>query len=211
MMASEFSGLNLACSPASVIPQGPGFEDVNYQSCAIAGSVSGSLAVYGDDYIAAQFGYYYSHIWRNFGILLLFSVVFILFAAVFSEVLEWNLGGGGALHYKKMSSTLKRQPQSGIDEEEKQVDIDSRRPSYSNFTLDNNSGVQVNLETSTSTFTWEDLTYTIPYDGSSKVLLNKVSGYCAPGKMTALVGSSGAGKTTRKSFLHSHHLEWGHV
>jgi len=58
--------------------------------------------------------------------------------------------------------------------------------------------VPVNLAASQSTFTWKDVSYIIPYAGGTKTLLNNVSGYCAPGEMTALVGSSGAGKTTRE-------------
>jgi ABC-type multidrug transport system ATPase subunit len=49
-----------------------------------------------------------------------------------------------------------------------------------------------------SVFTWKDLTYTV---ANNKVLLNKVSGYCKAGTLTALMGSSGAGKTTLMDVL----------
>lgn len=38
-----------------------------------------------------------------------------------------------------------------------------------------------------STFTWKDLDYTVQYEGKDKQLLNKVSGYCKAGTLTALV------------------------
>lgn len=46
------------------------------------------------------------------------------------------------------------------------------------------------------TFTWEDVNYTVPVFGSHVRLLKNVHGYVKPGTMTALMGSSGAGKTT---------------
>jgi len=52
-----------------------------------------------------------------------------------------------------------------------------------------------------STFTWKDLTYTVKADGGDKNLLNNVYGYCKAGTLTALMGSSGAGKTTLMDVL----------
>lgn len=44
-------------------------------------------------------------------------------------------------------------------------------------------------------FTWQHLYYTIPIGHrKTRQLLDDVSGYVAPGKLTALVGESGAGK-----------------
>ena len=49
---------------------------------------------------------------------------------------------------------------------------------------------------SESIFTWRDVEYTVPYLGGERKLLNKVNGYAKPGVMVALMGASGAGKTT---------------
>ena len=47
----------------------------------------------------------------------------------------------------------------------------------------------------TDTFSWEGLNYTVPIGGGEeRKLLNDVSGYVVPGKLTALMGESGAGK-----------------
>lgn len=45
-------------------------------------------------------------------------------------------------------------------------------------------------------FTWTDVEYSVPYEGSYRKLLNNVHGYVKPGVMIALMGASGAGKTT---------------
>lgn len=52
-----------------------------------------------------------------------------------------------------------------------------------------------------SVFTWKDLSYFVQAGGKSIQLLDKVSGYCKAGTLTALMGSSGAGKTTLMDVL----------
>ncbi len=46
----------------------------------------------------------------------------------------------------------------------------------------------------TDVFSWQHLTYTVPVADGKRRLLNGVSGFVAPGKLTALMGESGAGK-----------------
>ena len=46
----------------------------------------------------------------------------------------------------------------------------------------------------TKTFSWRHLNYTVSVSGERRLLLNDISGFVAPGKLTALMGESGAGK-----------------
>ena len=56
-------------------------------------------------------------------------------------------------------------------------------------------------ERMTDTFSWEGLSYTVPIGGGEeRRLLNDVSGYVVPGKLTALMGESGAGKVRPPHF-----------
>ncbi len=50
-------------------------------------------------------------------------------------------------------------------------------------------------------FSWFGLNYTVSLPMGQRVLLDNVMGYVAPGKMTALMGESGAGKVGNHVFL----------
>ena len=45
-------------------------------------------------------------------------------------------------------------------------------------------------------FTWQEVSYTIPIGDGKRKLLDDISGYAVPGKLTALMGESGAGKVS---------------
>ena len=56
--------------------------------------------------------------------------------------------------------------------------------------------VRVAVRSNTLPFTpvsllFRDIKYIVPVDGGERTLLNGVSGYCLPGTLTALMGSSG--------------------
>lgn len=142
------------------------------------------------------------NVWRNFGILILFTIAFIGLAAWFAELFEWSGDTNRVVEYKPTFRTLFDAVRVSRDEEEKPVEIDHEViPSPADTARRKSSANLKDLAYGKSTFSWHDVKYSIPYRDGSRTLLNNVSGYCTPGTMTALVGSSGAGKTTRTFYL----------
>ncbi|KAL4923788.1 putative ABC multidrug transporter [Aspergillus undulatus] len=191
MMAAEFHNTNFTCSPASVVPSGPGYTDIAYQTCGYAGSQIGTTIVNGDDYLAVKYGFYFSHVWRNFGILCLFTVAFVAGTCVLSEILEWEPGSAGPIQYKK-SRNRSSMIAKANDEEGRPVQVDETKPAPSD--LENQSSQA--LIATKSSFSWDNLELFVQVEKEERKLLDGVSGYCKPGTLTALVGASGAGKST---------------
>lgn len=65
LISNEFHGLHGTCS--SLLPSGPGYENVTLsnQVCGVLGSQPGLDTVDGDLFIGLNYGYSYSHLWRN--------------------------------------------------------------------------------------------------------------------------------------------------
>jgi ABC-type multidrug transport system ATPase subunit len=207
LLSNEIFDQQLACAPSQLVPQGPGI-DPQYQGCAIAGASTGSTNVRGSDYLAVQYDYSRSNLWRNFGALVAFGILYVLVTVLATETVSFGAGGGGALLFKK-SRRVKKHVEAEVApvDEEKAARSDAaigRSGSASSDTRNGESPAPLSEEDrsmeqlvkSDSVFTWRDLEYTVPYLGGQKKLLNKVSGYAKPGVMVALMGASGAGKST---------------
>lgn len=204
ILSNEIAGRTMPCAPSQLVPQGPGALP-DYQGCAINGAAVNAHQVTGSDYLEAKYNYSRSNLWRNFGVIIAFGVLYILVTVAATAAINFNEGGGGALIFKK-SKKSQKQTQSAVpppDEESGPGNENVRSGSSSTMVADNNSspgdtseGVLEQLSESKSIFTWRDLEYTVPYMGGERKILNKVSGYAKPGVMVALMGASGAGKTT---------------
>lgn len=191
----------MACAPSNLVPQGPNI-DPAYQGCSLTGAGPNSRTVPGASYLSTTYAYRRSNLWRNFGVVIAFTVLYILVTALATELFSFSSGGsGGALVFKKSKRTkaaveADHQPR---DEEAtgEPISASSAGSSETNLeALKTEEQALDSLAKSDKVFTWKDVEYTVPYLGGERKLLNKVSGYAKPGKMVALVGASGAGKTT---------------
>ena len=194
-MSNELGGRQMQCAPQQLIPQGPGSQP-QYQGCAISGAQLGSTNVTGDQYLETTYQYTRSHLWRNWGVLIAFTVLYILVTAIASEIFSFVESGGGALIFKKKA---KKEVTSGSKAADLEKAGASGNSSASSGQLPVNESDEVDMSTSTkseSVFTWTDVEYSVPYQGGQRKLLNNIHGYAKPGVMVALMGASGAGKTT---------------
>ncbi len=194
VLSNEFADRTMSCASEELVPLGPGVLP-QYQGCAISGATLGSTSVSGSAYIGTTYEYTRSHLWRNFGVLIAFTVLYILVTVMGSELFSFVGGGGGALVFKKGSKTPAQRTSSTADAEK---GGDAGDSSASSGQLQTNSQEDDTIKTTEdeSIFTWTDVEFSVPYDGGQRKLLNGVNGYAKPGVMVALMGASGAGKTT---------------
>jgi len=205
VLTNEFSGRTMQCAPAQLVPQGPGI-DPAYQGCAITGAAVNSRSVTGADYLSTTYSYTRSHLWRNFGVVIAWIVLYLLVTVFATETFSFSSGGGGALIFKKTKRAKKQAQAVAAPTDEEKAAASSDSGSGSSAKKESSLGDAPNedredealqqIKKSESTFTWKDVEYTVPYLGGERKLLNKVNGYAKPGVMVALVGASGAGKTT---------------
>ncbi|KFA50638.1 hypothetical protein S40293_04917 [Stachybotrys chartarum IBT 40293] len=184
MVANEFHGREFACG-SFVPPYSPRVGDSFI--CSVAGAVAGESTVSGDAFIAANYRYYYSNVWRNFGILLAFLVGFIVMYLITTEFNSNTTSTAEALVFQRgrVPAYLKEQSSSETS-------------SSAAAKVDENPGAgDVSaIERQKDIFTWRDVVYDIRIKDEPRRLLDNVSGWVKPGTLTALMGVSGAGKTT---------------
>ncbi|KAJ5899540.1 CDR ABC transporter [Penicillium taxi] len=196
LMANEFYNLKIQCETPFIVPSGPSASS-GHQSCAIQGSTPDSLTVQGSDYIQAAYTYSRSHLWRNFGIIIGWFILFVGLTMLGMELQKPNKGGSSVTVFKRGQAP--KEVEDAIENKNPPADIESpeksSRPSSSRDEEKNHQQVK-DIAKNTSIFTWQSLNYTIPYKDGQKKLLQDVNGYVKPGRLTALMGASGAGKTT---------------
>ncbi|ORX92222.1 hypothetical protein K493DRAFT_316721 [Basidiobolus meristosporus CBS 931.73] len=181
LLVNEFNGLVFSCSGTTLIPFGPSYNDIAHQVCTIMGSNPGVPDVQGSDYLYETFGLRNNRYWINIGALLGFWLLFIIITCVGIEVVEFGKGGYTTQVYKS------RQRQQ-LEEDETILETN----------VSESEDAPLKQEMQGESFSWSHINYTVPVKGvpGGRQLLHDVSGWSAPGKLTALMGSSGAGKTT---------------
>jgi hypothetical protein len=223
MMSGEFDGLNLQCAPPQLAPYGPGYEGMP-AGCAIAGADKGSTILSGTKWMHVALVFYKEHVWRNFGIIIALWVGFMALGMFMLEKLPaagsaagvtlYKRGGGGAFMPRdeeeatateKAIATSEKPLYTGsagaavrkMTSRTSHISRDDRlRRQRTREDLEQRISRQITNNVHGTTFTWKDLSYTVKADGKDKLLLDKVTGFCKAGTITALMGSSGAGKVS---------------
>lgn len=190
LMINEFRHLNLHCTAESLIPSGPGYNDINYQVCTLSGSTAGSDYVSGTRYIETTFTCDPSDLWRYWGIIVVLIVAFLIANAFLGEYIKWGTGGRIVTYFVKENKERK-----ALNEALRQKREHRRKT---------NDETGAGLKTaSKAVLTWEAINYDVPVPSGQLRLLKDIYGYVKPGTLTALMGASGAGKTTLLDVLAS--------
>lgn len=210
LLSNEFHSKVIPCVGVNLIPNGPGYNNTDYQSCAgVGGARPGQVVITGEDYLAAL-SYRQSHVWRNFGIIWAWWVLFVAVTIYMTSNWRPASEGGPSLlipaEKAKASAVLFKDEEARGGEkrvvgsssgEETAVDSDG---SDMNMHVKGKGGgakdADNTLVRNTSVFTWKNLTYTVNTPSGERKLLDDVQGWVKPGMLGALMGASGAGKTT---------------
>jgi ATP-binding cassette, subfamily G (WHITE), member 2, SNQ2 len=149
---------------------------------------------------------------QNFGIICAFGIAFIAAYWAFTEFNTRMAGQQNVIWFKRGSKVdiIKESQVQALDEEkgtpeysfstrEKGVssagDYEKRAENADAEKTHTNIDASTGAPVMTDVFTWQHLEYAVTMpDGSERRLLDDVSGFVAPGKLTALMGESGAGK-----------------
>ena len=188
LVANEFHGRQFTCS--SIIPP---FTPLvgNSWICSVAGAVAGQRTVSGDAFIAANYEYYYSHVWRNFGILIGFLIGFMAVYFVVTELNSSTASTAEALVFQRGHIPAYLQNGGKKPAMDEEVVADNKKTNG-----DSGAGDVEAIEAQKDIFTWRNVDYDITIKDGHRRLLDNVSGWVKPGTLTALMGVSGAGKTT---------------
>lgn len=186
LVANEFHGREYICS--SIIPSYTPLVGDSWV-CNSVGAVAGRATVSGDAFIGVSYTYYYSHTWRNLGIMFAFLIFFTVVYIIASELNSSMSSTAEFLVFQRgrVPAYLQDKGTSSNNSEEKRPGSDAIQ----------DSGPKVGvLEPQKDIFTWRDVTYDIHIKSEERRLLDHVSGWVKPGTLTTLMGVSGAGKTT---------------
>ncbi|KAI2776680.1 ABC-2 type transporter-domain-containing protein [Daldinia loculata] len=203
LVANEFSNRQFPC--AQFVPMGPSYANVtpSERTCSVPGALPGQDFVSGDTFINGNFGFYQSHIWRNFGILVGYIVFFGIVYMLAAEYLSLDQSKGEVLVFRRNHAAL--DAKRSQDEESGTVGIPPPKRSDPLPKNEKKQGGKDPADTPTEqtlathsqrAFHWVDVCYDISIKGQSRRILDHVDGWIKPGTLTALMGATGAGKTT---------------
>ena len=197
LMANEFHGRQFRCSEFVPSTKVPGYENVDPESrvCTSVGAVAGQNYIDGDVYLRSAYGYEWRHAWRNWGVVVAFTVFFLFLYMMAAEVVSENRSKGEVLVYRRgKNPTVKMQ--AGKRSHDMESATPSIGPIATSEHTNHTDGDPSRLQRQTSVFQWHNVCYEVHVNGKPRQILDRVDGWVKPGTLTALMGVSGAGKTT---------------
>jgi hypothetical protein len=120
-----------------------------------------------------------------------FAILFLL-VSIFGleKLMKPGAGGGSVVEYKPgfAPKTVEQSLENGTTQDEESGTPGSEQSSDGTITA------KEEIQPHHSIYTWEEVNYTVSVKGGKRQLLTEVNGYVKPGRLTALMGASGAGE-----------------
>lgn len=181
--------LNVPC--AALIPSGPAYPGIAIanQVCAVLGATPGSNLVSGPDYIGQTFGYSYANVWRNLGIIIGYLIFFLAGNLYTTEYQPDESSTGGVMIFKRGKETKNLEPVTSADGDSEKGNVVASTKEIPGDLKNKTTKVELEafsrLAAGADIFSWRNVNYDVKIKGNDRRLLNDVSGFVVPGKMTA--------------------------
>ncbi|KAF2789463.1 putative multidrug resistance ABC transporter [Melanomma pulvis-pyrius CBS 109.77] len=217
LMINEFADRTFPC--VRIIPSGPTYseDDMDGKICAVVGAAPGQIDLDGSTFIALKYSYHADHLWRNLGIL--FSMLIILCGVhlIATDFIPAQRSRGEILLYPRKSAKrtrLSKDEETGdplgtpIASSQKGItiegaNIDAKEDTHFTSTVSQ-------LHEDHDVFHWSKIDYSIQIKRTKRKILQDIEGWVRPGSLTALMGVTGAGKTSLLDTL-AHRITTGTV
>ena len=191
LMVNEFSGRTIDCS--KFIPSGDytSIGGLDYDNvspgeriCSTTGAAAGANYVDGNTYLAVNFQYYPSHLWRNFGIVIALGIFALIVYLGATEFISAKQSKGEVLLFRRGAIPFKGPT---ADEES---NVEDRVNAEVVLTRTKTSpDAPASIQKQTAIFHWDGVNYDIKIKGEPRRLLDDVDGWVKPGTLTALMVS----------------------
>lgn len=112
------------------------------------------------------------------------------------DISQQYISSVGVNTYAKENSGTKSLNEHQLARKQEKAQLIDEKQAHGEDVDDIEKVVEKSAYADRKALTWEHLNYDVPVSGGTKRLLNDVFGYVKPGTLTALMGASGAGKTT---------------
>uniref|UniRef100_A0A0B7JQ34 ABC transporter domain-containing protein n=1 Tax=Bionectria ochroleuca TaxID=29856 RepID=A0A0B7JQ34_BIOOC len=196
LLVNQVHGAKYPC--AGLVPPYPDSTGDTF-ICPVPGAVAGHSFVMGESWCGASYGYSYSHLWRNYGIIIGFLFFFLLTYLVTTEYGKSSSSGPSVLVFSRghvprdfLQNDLHREIVHSGPEGQGQI---SNEPDLHNAACVNTSE-ESPLHREGKIFSWNKVNLDVLMKGQPRRLLDDAAGWVRPRSLTALMGVSGAGKTT---------------
>ncbi|KAF1849694.1 pleiotropic drug resistance protein, ABC superfamily [Cucurbitaria berberidis CBS 394.84] len=199
LMINEFAGRSFTCS--RLIPIGPAYTENSLENkvCAAIGSKPGILDVDGSAFIASKYGFQTAHLWRNIGIILSMLLIFFTIHLIAAEYIAARRSRGEVLLFRGSAQRGNQAEDEETGRWSSGKHVHDQTPIQT--THSHHSKEVVESSNKQSTFQWSDLNYKVKLKNGSRHILKDVEGWVKPGTLTALMGVTGAGKTSLLDIL----------
>ncbi|KAK0628794.1 ABC-2 type transporter-domain-containing protein [Bombardia bombarda] len=194
LMVNEFTNRDFQCT-AYVPSAAFGYNNIAPENhvCSSVGSVPGSDFVNGDAYIMSSFTYNVANKWRDFGIIIAFTVFLLACYMFAAENVSAKKSKGEVLVFRRGHKPASFKENKGDAESGGRAIVGPAAKVEADGNASDGSGM---LQRQTSVFHWNNVNYEVKIKSEVRQILDNVDGWVKPGTLTALMGVSGAGKTT---------------